>query len=292
MDLFEKYLTDGKGLSSTSANYIANVGKEYITEHEAKLAKAAVLYDTTQQLMTNNVKLNTGYGCKDEDVYEFESILNTIADIKALTAWIREAIKTKELMVKNIQTMSFEKYVTDILHEDINEYRERYRIKYDNAEYDRTVNEQAEYLKAEATAAVFGKFIHSNGAFNKGRDMLYKIQNNPIEIEGNGQDRIIVKRHNSVDSAIVDEVYMKLQGVWRSHEAQLNKYKHNTETENNRRAQKANAEVSIRQAKYDTKLVKFEEWKEIERERISNLKIVIPDMFEGIYTYLEDISKK
>ena len=85
---------------------------------------------------------------------------------------------------------------------------------------------------------------------------------------------------------------MKLQGVWRSHEAQLNKYKHNTETENNRRAQKANAEVSIRQAKYDTKLAKFEEWKEIERERISNLKIVIPDMFEGIYTYLEDISKK
>ena len=159
MDLFEKYLTDGKGLSSTSANYIANVGKEYITEHEAKLAKAAVLYDTIQQLMTNNVKLNTGYGSKDEDVYEFESILNTIADIKALTAWIREAIKTKELMVKNIQNMPFEKYVTDILHEDINEYRERYRIKYDNAEYDRTVNEQAEYLKAEATAAVFGKFI-------------------------------------------------------------------------------------------------------------------------------------
>lgn len=293
MELFEKYLTNEKGLSSTSANYIANVGKEYIAEFESKLAKACTLYNTSMQLITSDTKVDTGFGCTANEVNDFEKILYRIADIKALTAWLREAISTKEKMIKKVNQRSFNEWVENVLHEDPNQY-DRYALSatYPMAEYERSVDEQAEYLKAEAYAAVFGKFIHTKGAFHTGRNELYNIQSNPVKVEGNGQDRTIVYRTPSVDPELVDKTYMSLQSIWRSYEAQLNKYKYDTETENKRREHELTAEIARRQALYIQKTKEFEAWKQQERKYISDLKILLPAKFEETYKFLEELGKK
>ena len=148
--VYKGYLTDGKGLSSTSANYIANLGKEYIVELEHKLNNI-VCYDTTQTLMLNTTPVTTSKGLTDDDIKKFNDILVQIADIKSLCAWLREAIRAKDEMCKNVDRVSVNEWVKNTFNDDISKYYGG-RPTYDRVEFERTVSEQASYLKNETYA--------------------------------------------------------------------------------------------------------------------------------------------
>lgn len=75
---FKKEGEEGVALTSTSANHIANLAKEYIQGVETQL---------------NNICFFNVEG---------------VAQAKSLIAWLREGIKAKENLMKGLQTISLE----------------------------------------------------------------------------------------------------------------------------------------------------------------------------------------
>ena len=87
-----------KGLSSTSANYIANLAKEAYEKLEAKLNTTSFIRETITVIGSTaetNVKLSQA-GL----ITLAPNILKEICEYKSLIAWLREAIKEKENLFK------------------------------------------------------------------------------------------------------------------------------------------------------------------------------------------------
>lgn len=289
--IYDKYLTSEKGLTSTAANYIANIAKEYIVELETKLSNI-VCYNTYMELISSNNPILVEHGISDENITAFETILKSIANIKAFSAWLREGIKAKEAMIAEVKRTYIQAYLKNKYNIDASDFTGATLKKYTPAEYDRSVNEQAKYLELETYAAVFGKFIHNDGAFNIARKKFYEIQSKPHKIEGDGQDRIITNFRPSVNAEVLDSVYMQLQHEWRKYESELNKLKYDTEQENNKRDLEVNAENAKKLHEYKEYMQEYNTWQTEEINRISNLKIYIPENFKETYKFLETLGEK
>lgn len=79
---FKKEGEEGVALTSTSANHIANLAKEYIQ------------------------------GESSEVLDSLQSLLEGVAQTKSLIAWLREGIKAKENLMKGLQTISLEDWLS------------------------------------------------------------------------------------------------------------------------------------------------------------------------------------
>ena len=83
------------GLTSTSANHVANLAKEYVQNIEKDLSNTSFI-NTSVTLIDSNNNVTTSIG-KDAAFLELvETKLNKISDAKSLIAWLREALKAKE----------------------------------------------------------------------------------------------------------------------------------------------------------------------------------------------------
>ena len=85
------------GLTSTSANHLANIAQEKIVSNEAKLKNLNFVTTTVDIVGSpeNSGKvINKGYD--ETRLSEVRGLLSEIADMNAFCAWIREAIKAKE----------------------------------------------------------------------------------------------------------------------------------------------------------------------------------------------------
>lgn len=77
------------GLTSTSANHIANMAKECYQTLDKELSNF-VLYDTTlSSIVVTNSKWTISKGATNSDIEAIPEKLKTIAKIKALIAWLR-----------------------------------------------------------------------------------------------------------------------------------------------------------------------------------------------------------
>ena len=95
------------GLTSTAANFIANLAKESYKALEQKLA-SVVFYTTEISLLGSSDKSLIRQG--NSTVSDIEDNLKTVAQLKSLIAWLREALKAKERMVKEAQALSYEDF--------------------------------------------------------------------------------------------------------------------------------------------------------------------------------------
>ena len=85
------------GLTSTSANHIANLAKEAYQNLENEL-NSICFYTTKVSLLGTSTKEVLHYGNQLIDVTK----LDKIAELKSLIAWLREAIKAKEQLTRNV----------------------------------------------------------------------------------------------------------------------------------------------------------------------------------------------
>lgn len=292
--MFEKYLTSEKGLSSTSANYIANVAKESIEEYEQRLAKLP-LYSVYFNLLDapEDQKKCVTTGLSNMELKEVYSILKKIAKAKSLCAWVREAIKTKESMLKKLRVMTY----TDWARQQGIELP-NYEPTNDTYDHDSTltVADKADAIVAETFAAVYGKFVHKNGGFNNARRAYYEALQNPTTLKGEGHDTTIMTSEPTVSKEVLEETYMELQNIWRGYEAQSNKFKYDEEQaiskfEQNRKSIDSSAYknyiLEIQQLQKD-----FEVWRQGEETRIASLKITIPNCLEDIFVEMQNLGKK
>lgn len=287
-----------EGMTSTTANYYANIAKEYQNAATERLnsvkffkTSVAVIGSTEKQLMAHGVT----------SLDFIPSDLDLLASLNAFCAWVREAIKEKEAQIYAVTQLTLTEWAekfeytlptlptapkspTPISEKDVMDSWD--------------INKRNKYLRLEAFAATFGKYIHQDGAYSKARKKAHHALNTPITSEGSGRDMVLYYTEESVDIAVVDAMFMTLQEQYRSYEKELNQMKAELKEAVNELSRKAydqhqialdayQAELRTASAALDRWRTQFNTWKTNELERISKYKITVPNTLKDVYAMLK-----
>lgn len=283
------YFSD-KGITITSANFIANKAKENI----------AYLQNTLNTIQLVNVELSTlgnenkkiiQKGLTKKDLESIPDIINKIAEHHSLIAWLREAIKAKSELTAKLESMTIFDFLKLRGIELIRPTVDYNSIKKDDlVSTFFNVKERQEYLSAKAHAAVIGEFIHPSGALNKARKQISKIINNPTTVNESGTNVLIYDYTPSIDIQEVEKLNNFLQDENRRLNAFLNSQDHKLEEEYKRleleRDLKHNNDLAIYNKLYDEVLKEYNIYIREESKKIQDLKIIIPKELKNIYDSL------
>ncbi|MBR6128903.1 MAG: hypothetical protein IKQ07_04630 [Bacteroidaceae bacterium] len=105
---------DTVGLTSTSANHVANMAKESVRNTSNGLS-AISFFNTTVSLLSGGTPQTSKLGSKREELDDILKSLEAIGEANALCAWLREAIKARERLLSEVKCMTLENYCKDIL---------------------------------------------------------------------------------------------------------------------------------------------------------------------------------
>ena len=285
-----------QGLTSTSANHIANLAKEYVAGLEESI-DGVTLYNTEVSLLIDpsGNKRSLVVGNTLEDIEDIKNKAMHIAEAKSLIAWLREAIKAKLRLVGELTTKELGEYC---LEQGKELPKMPYKKEYTNDDEiaNMTIKERNHHFEVQTYATVFGKIVHPDGPLAKARKaMLDKIKQ-PNVAASEGRDTIIYSSSPTVKEQDVEDVFFQLQGIQRANQAEYNKITHSIEEKVFAENAKRNAEYSkkLEEYKAQTSILseEFNTYTQLETKRISELKIVIPDELQGIYQTVNSIGKK
>ena len=150
------FATDGKGLTSTSANHIANLAKEMISETDTVLEEMT-LYSTTVSLIGGDKPNVLNRGANDSDVESTITLLRRVAEAKSLIAWLREAIKAKERLLQELTDETLEEYAKEAGIKLNEQPKLKDILTEDEYFASRSVDERCRYYSVETLAATLGK---------------------------------------------------------------------------------------------------------------------------------------
>ena len=292
---FKKEGEEGVALTSTSANHIANLAKEYIQGVETQLNN--ICFFNTEVALVGSVggasTIQTGE--TSEVLNNLQSLLEGVAQAKSLIAWLREGIKAKENLMKSLQAFSLDDWC-----------KENGMVKPETPDYGHIlteveyyaslpIKERNRYYQLETEAAVFGKYIHPDGHLSDARKKLKDKLQHPHEVDGKGRDALIYTYTPTVAVTEVDSVFFELQKKYREVQAQLNAMKYNCEQAINESTNKVNTEYMAASQKYQAELKDvlgaFKTWKDEKSQEYSKLKIVVPNSLLGIYNTINSLGK-
>lgn len=277
------------GLTSTSANHIANMAKEFYRKLETEI-NSIKTFNEDVNIIGSSDSMRTVNGNTEEDINSIPEKLNKIADCKALIAYLREAIKERDTLTAQIRNYKDEEARSKVVRPASPEYITEKEVM---ASW--SVGDLTKYYELEAKCATFGKYIHEDGTFNKARLNHHKTLQNPIMISGNGRDTIATKRTASVDGELVDKTFFALQAEYRKTQAELNSIKHDLETQINEDTIKKDAEYQVVYESYINELEKISTAEKLAKEEalkeVQKLKIMIPKHLKSIYDEIQSLSK-
>lgn len=235
--------------------------------------------------------------------------LEKSAEMNSFCAWVREAIKEKEGMIGKVSATMLDDWAESqgIGLPEQPKYPEALPSPTEETiikSWD--INKRNKFLRLEAFASTYGKYIHPKGAFSKARKEVHAAENCPIYKEGSGRDLILYYQDPTIEVEKVDNMFMSLQDTYRSYEKELNALKAELKEEVNKLSNTQEQEYREKMAEFKAKYDKytselgelrsrFNSWKTSEMERISKLKIALPknllDIFEEIRRQGDSSSK-
>lgn len=287
-----------EGLTSTTANYYANIAKELQMAASERLNNVQ-MYNTSVAVIGSREKQLMSAGLRDLTFITLD--LPHLASLNAFCAWVREAIKEKEEQSKDVRQLTIEHWAErmDIkLPEWPSHPKDPEVITEQDVMNTWDINKRNKYLRLEAFAATYGKYIHPDGAFSKARKRAHEVVNKPITKEGVGRDMVLYYSDLTVDPQIIDSTFMSLQDQYRSYEKELNQMKAELKEAVNDLTRKAYEKYQLdvahwkeQQKLYSSELGKLQsewvKWRTDELERISQLKITIPDALKDIFRVIQ-----
>ena len=193
-----------KGVTSTSANNIANIAKEVMEESRALLENITFV-NCNVGLISSDVSRLTEKGYDTDELKNIVSSINRVAECNALIAYLREAIKAKEEELSYIEGISTTKFLK-IKGIEVSDPRNLYNLDLmteEDAIALLSPQERIDYLILEATAAAIGNRIHPGKSFSEARRKLELKRKEPIKLVGSGSDALVYTYSPSAD---VDEV--------------------------------------------------------------------------------------
>ncbi len=288
------FSAEGNGLTSTSANHIANMAKEMIRSLTSELAELQ-FYSTDVALIGDSKTNRLVNGVNDEAVTAVTDKLFRVAKAKSLIAWLREGIKAKEILIEKTENISLEDFAKQ---EGITLEKEPEQPKLmTDDDYIGTLSlkERCRYYEVETLAATLGKEIHPGGSFAEARDTLLKKLDRPHSVSGEGRDTLIYTYTPSVDTQIVEDVFFRLQKLYREAQADVNTDKHDCKRAVSETNIARNAEYVAKMAEWtnNRKLLESRRTEYIKRRvrDLGEMKIVIPESLQGIYGEVSRLGK-
>lgn len=283
------------GLTSTSANHLANIAQEKIVSNEAKLRNlnfVTTTVDIVGSPADSGKVINKGYD--EAQLGEIRGLLAEIADMNAFCAWIREAIRAKDTELEDVTEMGYEEWLKENNLENERPVPED-DVTIDDIKAEMNIKERNEYFHLEAIAATIGKYIHKDGIYSAARQELHNRLMKPYSTEGTGKETLIYQHTPSIDQQKVEDLFFDLQKWHRTNEASLNRIKYNIRQKvaqrNMEKSQQYRSEMEEYNIQFRKMNAQFKEWKIKECERISQLKIVIPQELQTIYDNLCELER-
>lgn len=273
-----------QGLTSTSANHIANLAKEYYQSLEAELDATNFVKEEIA-IVGSMERTETNTGTPDILNKVDENIKNIIA-AKALIAWLREAIKTKNDLTTELNHYVSDEYM-NLKHPEQPHVKSKEEIL---EEWD--IKDRERYLTLETECAVIGKYIHKSGPYSKAKTQLFDRIVKPVETSLHGRDTIITYYNPIFTKEVVEEKFFELQKRHRAAQAELNGLKSRLEAEEIALKDKASREYMAALDEYSVKKHQLGEtdkmYVEEQRKIVEKLKIVIPPYHQEIYKKLTE----
>lgn len=285
------FSTDGKGLTATSANHVANLAKEMVRELEATLQQMS-FYNTTVTLIGSNQTNVLSKGVENSDVELVIDRLNQIAKAKSLIAWLREAIKAKDRLLKATLNMSVSEYEKKLGLEPIKPLDNGMYLTEEKYWAEKSVNEYCRYYLTETLAATLGDSVHPGGSIADARKELHYKSANPHDVMGKGRDMVIYNYEPTADEAVVERIYFRLQNQYREAQSILNAMKHE--------CKRAVGESDVRKMVDERQYKAEREKREKERDeyvvrtanKLNELRIVIPVALKEVYETVSHLGKQ
>lgn len=289
-----------KGITSTEGNHLCNIAKE-LQQAAINRLNSVKFFDTTISVIGSNERQLMSSGNTSLDFIEED--LQLVASLNAFCAWVREAIKEKDEQISKVNNRRMEDWATEqgidtpLMPSYPEEPKEFTETDVMNS-WD--INKRNKYLKLEAFASTYGKFIHPEGSYNNARKNAHNAVNNPITKEGTGRDMLLYYKEPSVSIQDVDKMFLTLQEKHREYEKELNCMKAELKETMNDWNRQASGEFQKLQDEYNAKCreynsainnlrTKFLAWKRDENERISKLKITIPDSLKATFKIIKEV---
>ena len=287
------------GFTSTEGNYLCNIAKE-LTEGINERLEKVEFYNTEIQAIGSSQKQLLSKGT--ESLSNISLDLQAISDLNSFCAWVREAIKEKENEYNRVSDITLSEWA-ELFNVTMPECPKFPKapspINEDDVMNTWDINKRCKYLRLEAFAATFGKYIHPRGAYNEARKKAHTAINNPITKEGSGRDTILFTTNMSVPIEEVDNTFLQLQNTYRGYEKELNSMKAELKEavmEHSRKSweiQRQNLEnYEVLRDEFNTKTAgltaQYGTWKTNELERISKLKITVPDSLKSIFKKIKE----
>lgn len=283
-----------EGLTSTSANHIANLAKECVKSTNDRLARICFL-DKYMSIVGKDGETCVQYGHNSTMLQRTFDDLNEVADANAFIAWLREAIKARESLLKEIEELELEDYCEqNSIELPIKPSKEK-AITREDYIATLSVKERNEILTLGAKAAVFGKYIHEDGKFAKARNEYMEKGNGFAELNERYTDLVVIRYDKTVTQKELDDVFFQLQSEYRKTQAELNAYNHKIDEAVRSDVMAKNSTYNKAYADYQAKVAEitksFEEFKDKESKRLAGLKIIIPNNLLGIYEKINKLGK-
>lgn len=280
-------------MTSTEAQNICNIAKEAVTNEHERLSTVS-FYDTEiASIISPEAFIKTKIS--PNDISWISESLDKIGRYNALNAWLKEAIKAKEEAMDEVDIMD----VTTLdFYEDYIKPVEP-TIGYNSFDEEQVMSEWSadklnRYYTLNSEAAVIGKYIHDSGAIAKARKDLVNKMTNPSTVSGQGRETIVFKYIPSVDTEVVEGIYMSLLAKHRKLNAELNSLKAEIKETINKKNIEASIAFRDKHTEWEYKIseyyslvkqrdAKINEYKISEKERISKLKINVPSSLMDTY---------
>lgn len=290
----DKIFFSSTGLTSTSANHVANLAKECVQDVEFEL-NSIELIDSDVTLIGSSERNVLKTGWKNDDVQGIEQKLINVANAKSLIAWLREAIKARQSMLDKINGMTLAEWAA-IWEEEVPQTPKfRKTLTKDDVVAGFSIKKRNLMYSLETKASVIGKYIHPDGYFAKARKEYMKRLNSKHNVDGKGRDTLLYTYTPSCNSDVLEEAYFNLQNLHRTTQAELNGILHEIDILVQEDEIAANAEYTQALSTYKREMSelesRFKEYKIKEAKRIGDLKIAIPNDLKEIYDYINSLGK-
>lgn len=279
-------------LTSTEAQNICNVANEVIARLTEHLNSVQFYNTSITSIVSSDNEVCAGRGTTD--ITWIQDAIIKIGKYNSLIAWLKEAIKNKEEAIGEISSMSLQEWSEFKYYPNPISPSRKTTVTREDVIRNLEATELNKYFTLQSKAAAIGKFIHESGSISRAKVMLGKVLAEPNKISGTGRDTVVYKYTPSVNVDDVDNMFLSLMSEHRNLNAQLNFIKAKAAEEANKQNianeqeyQKARTAYS---KEYNDWLDKTEDLQSrfnqyiiTEKEKISKLKINVPDFLMETY---------
>jgi len=270
------------GVTSTSANHLANLAKEYILSKKQFLESISFI---STEIQVAGQTYKTLKSTSKEQLETIKDALDDITKATSLIAYLREAIKAKD----NFSFIDFHQW----LIENNKELEPPTLETFVKSPQDLPLDQYLSYINNQTAAAVLGEYIHPDGSISKARKKAEYSRNNPTTINGEGRDLMVTTNICDYTTDEINQIFFPLQKQHREVQAKFNsldqKMNNEVELRNSALRDDYNKKLKEFRSKETAYLNEYNMAKAKAEKENKDLKIYIPECYKTIVEKLNNL---